>query len=96
MTTGTIRTTAQRGFAVYHQDRVGRSWDAAGNAVTLRWELVAARVLNSEITTGQALRTAYLDGYECKDWTALSTHGRRRWADVLAAMQAAGEARRAA
>lgn len=77
MTTDTIHNAARSGFAVYYAHR---SWAFEGNARKCRWEQVAARVLNGEITTARKLRDAYLDGYVIDlAWTDLGVHDRKRW-----------------
>ena len=97
MTTDTILAAAQYGYARYYQGRHGRSWDTDPNKC--RWLYVAAKALNGEITTAREAHKAYVDGYDPRHrdyrWDDLSVFRKRQWADVLAAMVAAGEARAA-
>ena len=93
----TIRAAAQAGHAARFAGRPGHRWEHEPNAVQIRWELVAARVLNGEIRTIRALRDAYQEGrFDVPDWADLSRREQWRWFVVLDAIQAAGAMEQAA
>lgn len=92
MTTDTIRAAAKSAFSRYYFGRPGYSWDTAGNATQIRWELLAARVLNGEYTEAKHLHAFYnQDHADPIAWSDISTRTRMRWNGALWAIQRAGQ-----
>ena len=88
MTTDDIERAARAGFGAYYRTRAWWTWNTTGNAVHIRWNLVAARVLNGQITTPAELRDAYCeDIFGAPAWSVKQAG---IWREVLHAIQRAG------
>jgi hypothetical protein len=94
MTTDTIRQAAQLAFERYYWGRPGHAWATAGNAMQIRWELVAAHVLNAP-TQFRAwdCHALYQQGHATAcDWSDISTKTRDRWHAVHLVIRRVGDA----
>src|SRR5690606_38757027 len=91
MTTETIRSAARAAYERYFFGRPGYAWITAGNATQIRFELMAARVLNGEYTEAKQLHAFYnQDHADPIGWSEISTKTRMRWNGALFAIQRTG------
>jgi hypothetical protein len=87
MTTDTIRKAARAAFSAYFALRIGHQWDTCGNATQIRFEQLAARVLNGEFTTARQCHHFWNQGHAYPvDWSDISTTTRDRWVQAWWAM----------
>ena len=86
-----IDHAAQAAFRSRYQDRPWVTWESQANAVQIRWTVVAARVLNGDITAAEELRDAYIYGMVAKSWSEIGVSQRHLWTRALDAMKRAAE-----
>ena len=85
MTTDTILSVAQAGFAAYYVRRPGYMWDTTDTKIW--WEQIAAGILNGTITRTQQCHEYYnLGRLYPVDWSDISTTTRDRWVQAWWAM----------
>ena len=94
MTTATIHDSAKAGFSRYYFGRSGHVWETATFPETRRWELLAAQVLNGNITTNQEAHDYFMDGIGTHPvpWSGISTRTKMLWHGVMFEIRRVGDA----
>lgn len=82
MTTAVIEAASVAAFTTYHRPRAYYTWETAHESVKSRWNIVITRVVGKTITSGYALREAYMDGIYAKSWAEIGPSGRKLWQSI--------------